>query len=79
MSDQRRSSSRKCVPKQHQIPSDKFRSNDHQTTTNSSNKRIRSDSVTSNKLNHKKKKEITHDDDDIEEILPEKKSIEKTG
>jgi len=38
------------------------------------------DSVTSKKLNPKKQKEIIYDDeDDIEEILPEKKSIEKTG
>jgi len=46
----------------------------------SSNKRTRLDSVTSNKSNQKKRKEVLHDDDDdIEEILPEKKSIEKTG
>jgi hypothetical protein len=37
------------------------------------------DSVTSSKLNPKKKKENIYDDDDIEEILPEKKSIEKAG
>jgi len=32
-------------------------------------------------LSQKKKKEISYDDDDddIQEILPEKKSIEKTG
>jgi hypothetical protein len=38
------------------------------------------DSLTSNKLNQKKKKEMIDDnDDDIEEILPETKSIEKPG
>lgn len=44
-------------------------------TTKSSNKRTRLNSVTSNQ---KKKKEIIYDDD-IEEIFPEKKLIEKTG
>jgi hypothetical protein len=44
----------------------------------SANKRTRLESVTSNKSNQKKRKEVLHDDD-IEEILPEKKSIEKTG
>jgi len=83
MSDQRRSSSRKYVTKQHQIPTDnttsstRRRESPNSSTTNVSNKRIRLDSVTSSNLNKKKKTEIVYDDD-IEEILPEKKSIEKT-
>ncbi|CAF1071461.1 unnamed protein product [Adineta steineri] len=47
-----------------------------------STKRTRLDSVNSNKLNHKKQKDVSYndvtDDSDIEEILPEKKHLDKT-
>jgi vancomycin resistance protein YoaR len=39
------------------------------------NKRTRLDSATSKKLNQKKKKQMISDDDEIQEILPEKKGL----
>ena len=44
-----------------------------------SNKRTRFETITSNKVNQKKKKEVPSDDDKVEENLPKNKSNEETG